>query len=101
MESVSYRLPGIRTFEATIILSGWPSQFPENGVGKMDDLPANVQDAVYTAMELKSKQLSLPLSIVQVNMGEDADVPVGTLGHFFLHIILSEVVTIETKGTRH
>lgn len=95
------RLPGdehgigrVRTFETIINIEGWPDTFDAHGEGKMDDLPASYQDAIYKAMELKSKQLNLPLAVVLVRVDEDHDVPKGTHGHFFLHIILSEVVAV-------
>ncbi len=88
------RLPGIRTFECVVGITGWPAKFPDNGIGTMDDLPANSQDGVYKAMELKSKQVSLPLAVVLVRVDEDHDVPKDTPGHFFLHIVLSEVVAV-------
>mgnify|MGYP003439841981 CR=1 FL=1 len=100
-DSVSYRLPGIRTFECVVGITGWPKSFPDNGVGKMEDLPENIQDGVYKAMELKSKQLNMPLAVVLLRIDEDHDVPKDAPGHFFLHIILSEVVTISTDTTRH
>lgn len=86
------RLPGIRTFECVVGITGWPANFPDNGIGDMDDLPANIQDGVYKAMELKSKQLALPLAVVLVRVDEDHDVPKDRPGHYFLHVVLSEVV---------
>lgn len=93
-DEIGYRLPGIRTFETFIHIEGWPENFPPNGIGEIELLPASYQDAILKAMEAKSKQLALPLAVVLVRVDEDHDVPKGTHGHFFLHIILSEVVAV-------
>lgn len=100
-DSVTYRLPGIRTFECIVPLTGWPKSFPEDGNGKMEDLPQNIQDGVYAAMERKSLEVGLALAVVMVRMDTDHDKTEGEPGHIFLHVILSEVVTINTQGTRH
>lgn len=96
-----FRLPGIRTFESLMLLTGWPKTFPEDGNGKMEDLPQNIQDGVYAAMERMSTKVGLPLAIVAVRMDTDPDIPEGQDGHIFLHVIASEVVAINMRGTRH
>lgn len=95
------RAPQIRTFETFIILTGWPEAFDNQGNGKIEDLPARLQDEIHRAMERKSKELSLPLAVVMLRVDEDHDIPKETLGHYFLHVVLSEVVAVDMRGTRH
>lgn len=95
------RLPGIRTFEMVQYISGWPASFPDTGEGTMDDLPANLQDVIYKAMERKSLEVALPLAVVKVRCDVDLDKPEDAPDRVFLHVILSEVVAADIRATRH
>lgn len=86
-------IPGVRTFEVIQYVSG----FLEGG---MDDWPANIQDAVYKAMERKSDEVQLPLVIVASFCDVDIDSE-DVNKRFFIRVIASEIVAVDTKGTRH
>lgn len=64
------------------------------------DLPPQMQDAILQALELKSKEVELPLAIVAVRCdidhGEtpDKDRP-------YLHVVASEVVMADERTIRH
>lgn len=86
--------PGIRTFEIVQYVTG----FMEGGV---DDWPANMQDAIYAALERKAHEVQLPLKIVHSYCDEDIDSE-DERKRFYVHIIASEVVVkYEPKVTRH
>lgn len=95
-----YRLPGIRTFELLLGLTGWPSTVTDNGMCKMDDLPANLQDAVLEGLERKSIAEGLPLAIVLVRVDIDHDKREDEPGYYYLHVVASEVVVVP-KGPLH
>lgn len=88
------RYPGIRTFECVVPITGWPKNFPENGIGTMDDLPPNIQDGIMQAMERKSDETHLSLAVKLVRVDVDHDKAEDAPGRYFLHVILSEVVTV-------
>lgn len=75
----------IRTFEIVQYISG-----PVSCEG-MDDLPPNLQDAVYAALEKKSDEVELPLAIISVRCDKDLDSTDPTRV-WFLHIVASEIV---------
>lgn len=79
----------IRTFEIV--------QYVTNFVeGSIDDWPANIQDAVYKALEQKAKQVELPLTIV----ASYCDIDYGdTQGQDrpFLRIIASEIIAADSR----
>lgn len=83
---------GIRTFEIVQYISG-PLE------GELSDWPANIQDAVYEALELKSKQEDLPLAIVASRCDIDHDAETEGRPHqkFFLHIVASEIVMADER----
>jgi hypothetical protein len=62
--------------------------------GKLDDWPANIQDAVYAALDRKAAEVQLPLCIVdsacQVDYGDTPEED-----KFFLRIIASEIVAVD------
>lgn len=88
------RYPGIRTFECVVPITGWPKNFPDNGIGSMDDLPPNLQDGIMQAMERKSVETGLPLMAKLVRVDVDHDKAEDAPGRYFLHVILSEVVAV-------
>lgn len=76
----------IRTFEMVQYISGYIED-----VEKMEDLPSHIQDAVMEALENKSDEVGLPLTIVYVHCDKDIDSE-DPQRQFFLHIIASEIV---------
>lgn len=98
-----FRLPGIRTFEAVLPMTGWPTgiDVPPGTQIKMDDLPSNLQDKLYMAMERKSDEVRLALAIAHLRIDVDPDKKEGDAGYVYLHVILSEVVTMDKRSTRH
>lgn len=83
----------IRTFELLQYVSG----FLEGGI---DDWPANIQDAIYKALEAKSHAVQLPLTIVMSYCDADVDSE-DPRKKFFVRIIASEIVAVDTGATRH
>lgn len=83
---------GIRTFEIVQYISG-PLR------GELADWPANVQDAVYAALERKAAEVELPLAIVASRCDIDHDAEADGRPHqkFFLHIVASEVVMADER----
>lgn len=83
---------GIRTFEILQYISA-PLE------GELADWPANIQDAVYAALERKSKDVELPLAIVASRCDIDHDAEAEGRPHqkFFLHIVASEVVMADER----
>lgn len=86
----SKKTTAIRTFEIVADVSGMLE-------GDINDWPANIQDVVFAALERKAQAEQLPLIIVASRCAEDPDVPAGTDGHFYLHIIASEVVMADQR----
>lgn len=83
---------GIRTFEIVQYISG-PLE------GELNDWPANIQDAVYAALERKAKEVELPLAIVasRCDIDHDATDP---QRKFFLHIVASEIVMADEREVK-
>ena len=81
-----YKANPIRTFEVKVYVNGYVE-------GGLADWPANVQDAIYEALEKKSDEVQLPLTVVHsycdIDHGEAMD---GSQDRFFLHVIASEIV---------
>lgn len=91
-KDIIYSPTKIRTFEIVAEVNG----FLEGGV---EDWPAQMQDAVYAALEAKAKQVQLPLAIVHsycaIDHGdtEAQDKP-------FVHIIASEIIAADNRFMR-
>lgn len=81
----------IRTFDLAANVSGWLD-------GSIDDWPANIQDVLYAALERKAKKVELPICIVYSKCEEDPDVPLGSPGHFYVHVIASEIVVADERA---
>src|SRR5690606_27256706 len=81
---------GIRTFEIVQYVSGHLE-------GAIDDWPAQVQDAVWQALEDKAKEVGLPLSIVLSKCEHDPELTAEHPHKFWLHIIASEVVMADER----
>ncbi len=80
----------IRTFEIVQYVSA-PTP------GGIDDWPANIQDAVWAALEKKAHDVELPLKIVHSYCAKDIDSTDPTRV-WYLHIIASEIVaSLETR----
>ncbi len=81
----------LRTFELVCNVSGYVE-------GELKDWPAQMQDAVYAALELKAAELELPLAIVHsycdIDHGETA-----AQDQFFVCIIASEIVARDERFT--
>ena len=75
---------GVRTFEIVQYVSGFLE-------GELNDWPANIQDAVYAALERKAREVELPLKVVHSYCNEDID-STDAQKRFYLHIIASEIV---------
>jgi hypothetical protein len=63
----------------------------------LNDWPASIQDPIYAALERKAKQVQLPLCIVFSRCEVDPDIPEGRQGHFYVHVIASEVVIADER----
>lgn len=83
---------GLRTFEIVQYISG-PLE------GELADWPANIQDAVYAALEAKAKEVELPLAVVasRCDIDHDAEAEGRPTQKFFLHIVASEVVMADER----
>ena len=81
----------IRTFDLAANVNGWLD-------GTIDDWPANIQDVLYAALERKAKEVQLPIVIVYSKCEIDPDVPEGSPGHFYLHVIASEIVIADERA---
>ena len=88
----------IRTFECVVDING-PLE------GTLQDWPANIQDAIYDAMEKMADKVKLPLAVVYSACKYDAsnDVPATKddpglrCGNYFIHVILSEIVVRDMR----
>jgi len=80
----------IRTFQIYQSISGYVD-------GKIDDWPASLQDPIYMALERKAKQVQLPLSIVYSACEIDPDIPEDRPGHFYVHVVASEIVIADER----
>lgn len=83
-------LPRVRTFEIVQYVTGYVE------CEKMEDLPNNIQDRIFAALEAKSKEVELPLQIVGVKCEIDVDSEDETR-KFFLHVIASEIVVADIR----
>lgn len=82
---------GIRQFEIVVHVNGWLE-------GELKDWPANIQDAVYAALEKKAKDVELPLAIVFSKCDHDPTISdTSDPRKFWLHIIASEVVMADDR----
>lgn len=77
---------GIRVFDMMVNVSGYLE-------GKFDDWPPNIQDPIYVALEKKTHEVELPLTIIDSGCGQDED-------GFYLHVIASEVVVGDERFVR-
>lgn len=77
---------GIRTFQVLQYVTG---PLP----GGVDDWPANIQDVIYRALDIKSAQVELPLTVVHSFCDKDHDRDPAKEPVFFLCVIASEIVT--------
>lgn len=90
--SFKSKISGIRTFEMVQYVTGYVE-------GDFNDWPANIQDKILAALERKSQQVELPLTIVHsscmVDYGETLD---RSQDHFYLHVIASEIVVADERS---
>lgn len=63
---------------------------------KMEDLPNNMQDKIYAALEVKAQQMKMPLAIVSVRCGEETEPP-DDQHRWYLHIVASEVIAADSR----
>ena len=81
----------IRTFEITATLTGYMP-------GDINDWPSNIQDAIYAALEAKSKEVQLCLAIVGSQVKKDhGDKDDGSADRWYAHVIASEVVARDSR----
>lgn len=80
----------VRTFEILQYISG-PIECES-----MDDLPANLQDVIFAALERKAHDVGLPLAIVAVRCDKDID-SIDETRVWFLHIVASEIVVADSR----
>lgn len=85
MSEQIFRPQQIRTFEIVQYITA-PIECET-----LDDLPANLQDAVLMALEQKAKEVELPLAIIAVRCDKDID-STDPKRVWFLHIVASEIV---------
>lgn len=90
MSGIEINIPRVRTFEIVQYLNA-PIECET-----MDDLPANLQDAVFAALEAKAAQVELPLKIVLVRCDKDID-SLDPTRVWFLHIVASEIVAADIR----
>lgn len=80
-----FRIPGIRTFELVVNVSGRLE-------GELSDWPSHIQDRIMLALEQKSADVQRPLKIVSSGCGYlDSDEP-GKPGTWYIKCIASEIV---------
>lgn len=82
---------GIRTYEVVQYVSG-PL------LGSMDDWPARIQDKLFAALEVKSRQEEKPLMVVHSYCEKDID-STDPKRQWYVHVIASEIVA--AIGKRH
>lgn len=80
----------IKTYELTVAVT----HFME---GTLDDWPAVIQDGVYAALEALAYKEQIPLAIVASRCDTDPDVDKHLPGHFFIHVVASEVVVADER----
>lgn len=70
--------------------------------GELDDWPANIQDAIYAALERKAKDVQLPIKIVLAYCDVDYDLdPAKVPSVYFVRVVASEIVAKLDKGRMH
>ena len=67
---------------------------------QMNDLPSQIQDRIYAALEKKAQELELPLTIVAVRCDRDIDSE-DPKRQWFLEVIASEIVMAIEPGRLH
>lgn len=86
------KITGVRTFEIVQYVSGFMP-------GELEDWPNNIQDRILDALERKSKEVELPLTIVHsrcdVDYGETK-----AQDRYYVHIIASEIVAADSRFIR-
>lgn len=89
--SFTSKISGIRLFEMVQYVTGYIE-------GEFKDWPAQLQDPIYAALERKSDEVQLPLTIVNsgclIDHGEAMD---GSDDRFYVHVIASEVVAADER----
>lgn len=85
------KLTGIKTYDMVQYVTGVLE-------GELNDWPANIQDAVYAALEKKAQEVEHPLAIVHsrcdVDHGAAKD---GSEDRLYVHIIASEIVVADSR----
>lgn len=92
----------IRTFELLSYITAPPDtpSFPCTVL--LEDMPSNMRDAVFEAMERKSADVGLQLAIVHCVVDEDHEYVEGvTPSKWFMHIVLSEVIVAPDMKSIH
>lgn len=84
-------MTNIRIFEIFQSVTGYMD-------GALDDWPANIQDVIYKALEIKAKQERLPLAIVHSECKVDPDFPEGHPNRFYVHVVASEIVVADERN---
>lgn len=82
-------LSSIRTWESKVQVTGYLE-------GTIKDWPAQIQDGIYAAMEVKSQEVELPLALVHSScecMYNDE----GKVDGYFIYIVLSEIVARDMR----
>lgn len=81
----------VRTFEITQTVTGYTP-------GPITEWPANMQDAIYKALDKKAREVRLPLAIVASAIKKDHGYAQdGSQDRWFAHIVASEVVARDTR----
>lgn len=83
---------GVRTFECIQYVTG-----PLDGT--LEDWPAQIQDAAHAAMERKSQEEQIPLTVVAAYCDKDHDA-IDPRKTWFVRIILSEIVVAPAPEAR-
>lgn len=82
----------VRQFDCVVYVDAYPG--PE-----MEDWPANVQDAVYGALEALAKRISLPVTIVASKCEPDVDYT-GPGERFICIVVAAEIVIVDTRAVQ-
>lgn len=70
--------------------------------GELDDWPANIQDAIFAALERKAKSVQLPLKIVLAYCDMDYDLDASKVPSvYFVRVVASEIVAKLDKKRMH
>lgn len=84
---------GLKTYEIVQYVTGF---LP----GELQDWPAQVQDAIYAALERKAKEVELPLAIVASYCTMDPALEEGGIDRPLIHVIASEIVVADSRFLR-